>query len=138
MTDTTQTSAGPIATARAWLSATLQELTTTTPPLNGWQVCTYAPQTINPPCLVITESDPMLTFEEGTIGTCLISFDVVAITRGQANPDSYPLLEEATDALLQGLARICIPQQVTYTIMTAADQLHYMAARFTLNIPVKL
>ena len=140
MTDTTQTTqaAGPVVTARAWLARILTGIISSHSVLEGWTVCQYMPELINPPVLIITESDPLMDFTNETTGAATVNLEIAVIARGQANPDTFPALDGAVDALVTGLYPVCRLSLTSYSTVTTPDQTKYLAARIGVAIHLNI
>lgn len=125
---------GLIATARAELADALTDALASFP--RTVRVFTEMPSVITPPCIVIGERTPLAVSDNSAPRTFTVQLEAVllAATAGAANmvETADQLADHIIEALLDtDLAPLSV---ASYSILTAADQQPYLAAR----IPVAL
>lgn len=129
---------GPIVTARQTVAADLAAAVAASPSLTGYEVHAYMPETIQPPCLIVSEADPFTTGSDEPFGGLTVRFDVAVIARGTSNPSTFPLLDEALDALIERLHVDYLTEVSAYQTVTTSDGMKFLAARLTLTVPIQL
>lgn len=129
---------GPITTARTTVAADLAAAVKACEDLDGYQVHACMPETIQPPCLIVSESDPFATTTDEPFGSLSVRFDVAVIARGTSNPATFPALDRALDALIERLHVDYGTDVAAYQTVTTQDAMKYLAARLTLTVPIHI
>lgn len=129
---------GPVALARQTIADALHGAVESCPALSGWTIENYMPEQVQPPCLIITEADPLAQASDEPFGVIAVNFDVAVIARGQANPTTFPVLDAAVDALIERLHAEYGTTLAAYQVVTTPDGMKYLGARLTLTVSIQL
>lgn len=122
------TDSGPIASARADLTAILQAAT-------DLPVVANVPERLQPPCVVITEATPLLTTDETTYGAVTVRLNLTVAVAPTTNALAVARLDAAVDEIIVALARSGTFAAVdAYTGITSADGQTYLAAPITTTL----
>lgn len=122
------TDSGPIASARADLTAILQAAT-------DLPVVANVPERLQPPCVVITESTPLLTTDETTYGAVTVRLNLTVAVAPTTNALAVARLDAAVDEIVVALVRSGTFAAVdAYTGITSADGQTYLAAPITTTL----
>jgi len=122
------TDSGPIAAARADLTAILQAAT-------DIPVVANVPERLQPPCVVITEATPLLTTDETTYGAVTVRLNLTVAVAPTTNALAVARLDAAVDEIVVALVRSGTFAAVdAYTGITSADGQTYLAAPITTTL----
>lgn len=122
------TDSGPIASARADLTAILQAAT-------DLPVVANVPERLQPPCVVITEATPLLTTDETTYGAVTVRLNLTVAVAPTTNALTVARLDAAVDEIVVALVRSGTLAAVdAYTGITSADGQTYLAAPITTTL----
>ncbi|PEY46554.1 hypothetical protein CN359_30900 [Bacillus thuringiensis] len=122
------TDSGPIASARADLTAILQAAT-------DLPVVANVPERLQPPCVVITEATPLLTTDETTYGAVTVRLNLTVAVAPTTNALAVARLDAAVDEIVVALVRSGTFAAVdAYTGITSADGQTYLAAPITTTL----
>ena len=122
------TDSGPIASARADLTAILQAST-------DLPVVANVPERLQPPCVVITEATPLLTTDETTYGAVTVRLNLTVAVAPTTNALAVARLDAAVDEIVVALVRSGTFAAVdAYTGITSADGQTYLAAPITTTL----
>lgn len=116
------TDPGPIASARADLTAILQVAT-------DLPVIANVPERLQPPCVVITEAAQMVTTDDATYGAVTVRLNLTVAVAPTTNALAVDRLDAAVDEIVIALVRSGTFAAVdAYTGITSADGQTYLAA----------
>lgn len=116
---------GPIATARAELTAILRAATTV-------DVHDTIPRQILGPCVMLAERTPLIEWDSQAPRTYWVRLDAIAVTRPSNHPAAVAELDALTDQIVTGT--LDLHPEVTYNTFTAADGQTYLVAALSYQL----
>ena len=123
---------GPIASARADLAAILREAT-------DLPVVISIPERLAPPCVVITESSPLLTTDDTTYNAVTVRMSLTVAVAPTTNALAIERLDEAVDTIAVALIKAGTAAAIdAYTSIKSADGQAYLAAPITTTLTYSL
>lgn len=122
------TNSGPIAAARADLADVLTRITSI-------PVLTSIPERLAPPCVVVTEGEPLVAADENAHGSVTVRLSITVAVAPTTNALSVARLDSAVDSIVVGMVREGMVAAVdAYQTIKGADGQAYLAAPITTAI----